>query len=85
MPQKKVNIISAQYIAENDSVFWEVETKEGDIYPLRWPRNEFGKSMGIKGAEDIAPALLVEFCQKMMGKDINLVIDNAENIEKKLK
>ena len=73
MVEKKATIINAQYIEKIDSVVWEVQDKEGTIYPLTWKRNKFGEAFSIKGAEDIAPNLLAEFCNKMLGKEINLI------------
>lgn len=65
---KKVKIIEAYYEPQTDTVNWNVETPEGETYPLCWPRLAYGKSVfSIKSP--IPVKMIEENCQMMRGKE----------------
>lgn len=76
---QKVRVMTAMYNEKTDTICWMVELPSGDQYPMEWPRKAFGAAFGIKG--EVAAPLAEEFNQKMIGKEINLVIKKLEQKE----
>ena len=77
--QHQVTILSASFslgeTPNDDRVIWQVELKNGDIYPIVWTVPEFSKFVGVKGL--IPPALLAERLPTFVGKtDVTLIIED---------
>ncbi len=70
-PPRQVLVKKAWYDVETDSVFWDVKFSDnGKEATLAWIREEFGYAFNIP--YEIPPPHVVEFCQKMEGKTINV-------------
>lgn len=72
LPQR-VKVETAEYHEPSDTVAWTVTLKSGKKADLVWRREDFGPTFKINA---VVPVPLVkEFCQNMIGKEINLVIE----------
>jgi hypothetical protein len=56
-----------------DEVVWECVLPGGVPHTLRWPRVDFGPSMGIQA--NIPASLVEDFLPKIIGREMKLVID----------
>lgn len=70
---QKVKVEQAVYNAEGDTVSWIVTLASGQKADLVWRRADFGPTFKINAL--IPVPLVEEFCQNMIGKEINLVVE----------
>jgi len=70
---QKVKIEKADYDENSDTIVWTVRLANGKIADLVWIRSEFGPTFKIDALIPIP--LVKEFCGKMIGKYLNLIID----------
>lgn len=75
MSLTKVKVIDNIYLPHNDVVLWEVETETGERHTLYWERPNFGASFNIHA--DISADLVLEFNEKMIGKEVHVDIGGA--------
>jgi len=71
---KRVKILQTEYVKRNDLVVWTIQIlSDMKVIRMAWLGNDLAIALGIKGK--IEPYLMTKFCQDMVGKEINLVID----------
>lgn len=70
---QKVKVESAEYNEAGDTVSWTVTLASGQKADLVWRREDFGPTFKINAL--IPVSLVKEFCQNMLGKEINLVVE----------
>ena len=72
LPQR-VKIDTAEYNEAGDTVSWTVTLVNGKKADLVWRREDFGPTFKINAL--IPVPLVKEFCNSMIGKEINLIIE----------
>lgn len=70
---ERVKVEKAEYDAKSDTIAWEVTLKTGQKADLVWRRADFGPSLRIDAV--IPVPIVEEFCQNIVGKEVNLVIE----------
>lgn len=74
MNQHRVKIVKSEYIEASDLIKWDVFFYEDSTTQTYvWPSIDLVNSFKIKGK--LTKENFYEFCSKIEGKDINLVID----------
>jgi hypothetical protein len=67
-----VTVKEAYYDKATDTVCWVVAMENGKEAEVFWLREEFGPTFNI--SPEIPEALIVEFCSRMVGKNIKLIV-----------
>jgi len=73
VPPQRVKVEDASYDKASDTVSWTVTLESSKKADLVWRREDFGPAFKINAF--IPTTLVEEFCQNMIGKDINLVVE----------
>lgn len=69
----RVKILDAHYESSCDMVLWKIKVlSDNRELTLVWPGVDLGEALGIKKA--IPPDLMLDFCNKVIGKELNLVL-----------
>tara|TARA_Y100000310_G_scaffold57488_2_gene52727 strand:+ start:53119 stop:53466 length:348 start_codon:yes stop_codon:yes gene_type:complete len=69
----RVKVLNTSYNKKNNLVKWHIKEVESDKETtLAWDGNDLGTALGIKKV--IPPTAMKEFCNQMVGKEINLVM-----------
>ena len=76
--KQQVTILAASYSPDSDEVVWQVELKNGDIYPIVWKKAEYSKFVGVSG--EIPLLLLDEHLNAMVGKtNVTLIVEDIKS------
>jgi hypothetical protein len=68
-----VTVQEAYYDANTDSVCWVVKLASGKEAELFWLREEFGPTFKLN-PDHLPPSLIQGLCDKMVGKEIRVVV-----------
>lgn len=70
----------AFYDPENTMIVWSINVGD-NVVDVVWEFEEFGPSFGIIGR--VTVPLAEEFCERMIGREVNLLQDDPEQEEEK--
>lgn len=73
IPPQRVKVEAASYDKASDTVAWTVTLTSGKKADMVWRREDFGPAFKINALIPIP--LVEEFCQNMIGKEVNLVVE----------
>jgi hypothetical protein len=72
---RKIKIHETSFDEKNSLVIWQIEfLDDHSMIKLVWKSQDLGPAIGITA--EISPTLMKDFCEKMKGKEINLVIES---------
>jgi len=75
--KRKVKILNTDYNKESNLVKWHIkDIKEDKEITLAWGGSDLAKALGIK--KDIPPDVMKNFCEEMIGKTINLIMEKED-------
>lgn len=80
LPPRRVKIVESDYIEQSDLIKWTllfIESNDTQTYV--WPSCDLLKSLNIT-ATQIDPQHLNKFCNDMLNKEINFVIDEEPDL-----
>jgi hypothetical protein len=74
LPPRRIRIMDSQYKEQSDLVLWTVYFLDnGTEQTYVWPSSDLLSLLKIQGKT--TPEMLHNFCQAMVGKEINFIID----------
>jgi hypothetical protein len=81
--KQRVKILDTKYTKKSNLVEWLVELENKDQLVLALPGDDIGPSIGIKG--HMTTEQIKELCEKIKGKEVNLIIEGDQKEIPKLK